>query len=61
MGLRPTEVDENGAEEKMTKERNGRGQNRSGDVEAVREFGPGRVFEPILATFPVRRGRAMSA
>ena len=47
--------------DRMTRERNGRGRNRSGDVEAVTEFGPGRVYEPILATFPFRRGRAISA
>jgi hypothetical protein len=45
MGLRPTKVDENGASRRYdcTRE-DGRGRNRSGDVEAVGEFDPGRVY-----------------
>ena len=45
MGLRPTKVDENGASRRYDCNReDGRGRNRSGDVEAVGEFDPGRAY-----------------
>jgi hypothetical protein len=45
MGLRPTDGDENPCEcDSVDLARNGRGRDRSGCVEAVREFDPGRAF-----------------
>jgi hypothetical protein len=51
MGLRPTHQDENHFQPRaFTIELawNGEGRNDPGAVEAVIEFGPGRVFEPIF-------------
>lgn len=48
MGLRPTEGDENGLDrDTISATGNGRGRDRSGEVEAVRESDPDRAFEQI--------------
>jgi hypothetical protein len=46
MGLRPIKVDEKSAANggRLDRTRNGRGHNRSGFVEAVKEFDPERAF-----------------
>jgi hypothetical protein len=51
MGLRSTHKDENRFDPRaftMELAWNGKGRNDPGAVEAVIEFGPGRVFEPIF-------------
>ena len=56
MGLRPTKGDETRCEEWYAGQNpgNGRGRNRSGDVETVRECDPERAFGPINVTSPSR-------
>src|SRR5208337_817689 len=59
MGLRPTNSDEHPRDcGSVYLARNGRGRNRSGCVEAVREFDPGRAFgtDPCDITLPEKEG-----